>query len=118
MVGRVLGVWMHALAVIVLITACGCTSKEPESEMMGNITVYTAMLPEQVKTYLEIFQKEYPRIKVKSVILITGKLTERLFAERDQPQADVIWGLSVTNLVPMEWYDMLAPYAPTGLKDV
>jgi iron(III) transport system substrate-binding protein len=82
------------------------------------ITVYTALLPENVQTYLASFQREYPTITVTLVRESTGPLTDRLRAERQDPQADVIWGLGVTSLVLLEWEDLLAPYAPAGLSRV
>lgn len=82
------------------------------------ITVYTALLPENVQTYLASFQRAYPTIKVTLVRESTGPLIDRLRAERQNPQADVIWGLGVTSLVLLEWEDLLVPYAPAGLSRV
>jgi iron(III) transport system substrate-binding protein len=82
------------------------------------ITVYTALLPENAQSYLASFQRAYPAIKVTLVRESTGPLIDRLRAERQDPQADVIWGLGVTSLVLLEWEDLLVPYAPAGLSRV
>ena len=45
----------------------------------------------------------------------TGIVTAKLIAEKENPQADIIWGLAATSLLLMKGQDMLEPYAPAGL---
>lgn len=101
-----------------LLVACGNRREEARSLAAREITVYTNILLDQVKTYLADFNKTYPDIKVNVVRDSLGNLNERLLAERADPQADVIWGLAVTSLMFLEWRDMLSPYAPAGLERV
>ena len=101
-----------------LLAACGSKREEAPSPTAGEITVYTNILLDQVKTYLADFHKTYPDIKVNVVRESVGDLTKRLLAERDNPLADVIWGLAVTSLQLLEWRDMLSPYTPAGLERV
>ena len=42
--------------------------------------------------YLAVFNEEYPDITVNVVRESTGIITARLLAEKDNPQADVVWG--------------------------
>jgi iron(III) transport system substrate-binding protein len=46
----------------------------------------------------------------------TGIITAKLLAERDNPQADVIWGLAATSLLLLKSEGMLEPYAPAGVE--
>ena len=99
----------------VLSTACRAPRDEAPVLSQEAITVYTTLLDEEIKTYLAAFQAVYPTAKVKIVQSSTGPLVSRLVAERYHPRADVLWGVDVTNLVLLEWHDMLVPYTPAGL---
>ena len=118
MLYRRLGILCMVGVLAMLLVACGSRGEEASSPTVREITVYTNILLDQVKTYLAEFNKIYPDIKVQVVRGSLGKLNQRLLAERDNPRADVIWGLAVTSLVLLEWRDMLSPYAPAGLERV
>lgn len=79
------------------------------------LTVYTAVEAEDLKRYAEAFNKEHPDIEIKWVRDSTGIVTAKLLAEKDNPQADVIWGLAATSLLLMKGEGMLEPYAPKGM---
>lgn len=81
-----------------------------------NLTVYTAVEAEDLKKYAARFNEDHPDIKIKWVRDSTGIVTAKLLAEKDNPQADVIWGLAATSLLLMKGEDMLEPYAPAGLE--
>ena len=66
------------------------------------LTVYTAVEAEDLKRYAEAFNKEHPDIEIKWVRDSTGIVTAKLLAEKDNPQADVIWGLAATSLLLMK----------------
>jgi iron(III) transport system substrate-binding protein len=80
------------------------------------LTVYTAVEAEDLKRYAETFNKDYPDIKVNWVRDSTGIVTAKLLAEKDNPQADVIWGLAATSLLLLKSEDMLEPYSPKGVE--
>ncbi|MED1783196.1 putative 2-aminoethylphosphonate ABC transporter substrate-binding protein [Brevibacillus fortis] len=88
------------------------------SNASGEINVYTAIEDEQIKTYLTSFKEQYPDIKVNIVRDSTGIMTAKLIAEKDNPQADVIWGLAATSLLVMDDRQMLESYAPKGVDRV
>jgi iron(III) transport system substrate-binding protein len=48
----------------------------------------------------------------------TGVITARLIAEKNNPRADVIWGLSVFSLMQMDALGMLEPYTPKGAEEL
>ncbi|MCO5058726.1 MAG: putative 2-aminoethylphosphonate ABC transporter substrate-binding protein [Rhizobiaceae bacterium] len=82
------------------------------------LTVYTAIEAEDLQRYAETFNKEHPDIKVNWVRDSTGVVTAKLLAEKNNPQADVIWGLAATSLLVLKTEGMLEPYAPKGLDQL
>jgi iron(III) transport system substrate-binding protein len=80
------------------------------------LTVYTAVEAEDLARYAETFNESYPDIKINWVRDSTGIITAKLLAERDNPQADVIWGLAATSLLLLKSEGMLEPYAPAGVE--
>lgn len=79
------------------------------------LTVYTAVEAEDLKRYASAFNKDHPDIKINWVRDSTGVITAKLLAEKNNPQADVVWGLAATSLLMMKSEDMLEPYAPAGV---
>ena len=79
------------------------------------LTVYTAVEAEDLKRYAAAFNEDYPDIEIKWVRDSTGIITAKLLAEKNNPQADVIWGLAATSLLLMKGEGMLEPYAPKGV---
>lgn len=110
-------VWMLLL---LLLTACDSYSFLYQSQQpdTGTITVYTALTQEQVDAYLALFNTEYPNIKVDVFRESTGVVTKKLLDEANDPQADAIWGLSVTSVMIAEWKRLLYAYSPKGLERV
>lgn len=61
-----------------------------------------------------VVQKEHPDIKVNKVRDSTGVVIAKLLAEKDNPQADAVWGLAVSSLLVADQQGMLETYAPRG----
>jgi len=80
------------------------------------LTVYTAVEAEDLKRYAETFNQDHPDIKINWVRDSTGVVTAKLLAEKNNPQADVIWGLAATSLLLLKTEGMLEPYAPKGVE--
>jgi iron(III) transport system substrate-binding protein len=99
-----------ALALMVL----GLAVTAPADEIL----VYTALEDDEIPRYLDLFKKEHPDITVKIVRDSTGIVTAKLLAEKDNPQADLIWGTAATSLMLCKQAGMLVPYAPKGLEKV
>ncbi len=89
-----------------------------EDEATGSITIYTAIEDDQIDYYLEGFKEAYPDIEVNIVRDSTGIITAKLLAEKDNPQADLVWGLAASSLVLADQQGLLEPYAPEGLDKV
>lgn len=82
------------------------------------LTVYTALEPEQLTAYKQAFEAENPDIKIKWVRDSTGIVTAKLLAEKDRPQADAVWGLAASSLAILDQQGMLEPYAPKHLDAI
>lgn len=82
------------------------------------LLVYTALEDDEIPNYLALFEKENPDIQVKIVRDSTGIVTAKLLAEKDNPQADVVWGTAATSLMLCKQAGMLEPYAPKDLSKV
>ena len=87
------------------------TSALAETEL----TVYTAIEAEDLQRYADAFNADHPDIKINWVRDSTGVVTAKLLAEKNNPQADVVWGLAATSLLVLKYEGMLEPYAPKGL---
>jgi iron(III) transport system substrate-binding protein len=98
-----------AAAAVAFIAATGASAQT-------ELTVYTAIEAEDLKRYAETFNKDHPDIKINWVRDSTGIITAKLLAEKNNPQADVIWGLAATSLLLLKTEGMLEPYAPKGVE--
>lgn len=85
-----------------------------EAQQRTRLTVYTALENEQLQPLKQAAEAALRDIEIAWVRDSTGVITARLIAERQNPRADVIWGLSVFSLLQMEGFDMLEPYTPQG----
>jgi len=84
----------------------------------AELTVYTAVEAEDLARYAAEFNKSHPDIKINWVRDSTGIVTAKLLAEKNNPQADVVWGLAATSLLLMKSEGMLEPYAPAGVENL
>ncbi len=98
------------------LTAAGAMTVAGSALAATELTVYTAFEAEDLKRYAKEFNKQYPDIKINWVRDSTGIVTAKLLAEKENPQADVIWGLAATSLLVMKNEGMLTPYAPKGVE--
>lgn len=79
------------------------------------LTVYTAVEAEDLKRYADTFNEDHPDIQINWVRDSTGIVTAKLLAEKNNPQADVVWGLAATSLLLLKSEGMLEAYAPAGV---
>lgn len=84
----------------------------------AEIVIYTALEDDEIPKYLAAFKEDHPEIKVKFIRDSTGVITAKLLAEKDNPQADVIWSVSATSLIVLDDAGLVEPYAPKGLNKV
>lgn len=98
--------------------ACALIGLAPaaEAQQRTRLTVYTALENEQLAPFKQAAEAALRDIEIAWVRDSTGIITARLIAERQNPRADVIWGLSVFSLLQMEALDILEPYTPQGAE--
>ncbi len=106
--GRLLGGSLMAAAALAVMAGSAVAKTE--------LIVYTAIEADDLKRYAEVFNESYPDIEIKWVRDSTGIITAKLLAEKDNPQADVVWGVSATSLMLMKTEGMSLPYAPVGVE--
>jgi iron(III) transport system substrate-binding protein len=99
--------------VVLLALAAGLTG-QAGAQAPVRLTVYTAVENDQLGPYKAAFEADNPGIIIDWVRDSTGVVTARLLAERNNPRADVIWGLAVTSILVFEENNMLEPYTPRG----
>ena len=56
-----------------------------------------------------------PEVEVVWVRDSTGVITARFLAEKDNPRADIVFGLAVTSLIAFEKQGLLETYEPKGV---
>lgn len=88
----------------------------PAGAQRTRLTVYTAIENEQLQPFRQAAERAVPGIEINWVRDSTGIITARLVAERANPRADIIWGLSVFSLLTLEAQDMLEPYTPKAAE--
>lgn len=84
----------------------------------AEITVYTALEDDELAVYTKAFAAAHPEITVNIVRDSTGIITARLLAERDNPQADLVWGTALTSLLVCDQQGMLKGYNPEGIETI
>ncbi len=102
-------------------TTAGATANATDAPAKLDETVlniYTALEDEQVAEYIESFKNAHPDVTVNVTRESTGIITSKLLAEKDNPQADVVWGLSATSLLVLNQQGMLEGYAPNGVDRI
>ncbi|MFR3370873.1 MAG: extracellular solute-binding protein, partial [Clostridioides difficile] len=115
---------LGVLSTLLLSVITGCSTdssgsdSKSDSKTKGDLTVYTAIEEDSIEPYLATFKEKYPDIKLNIVRASTGDITARLLAEKDNPQADVVWGVAATSLLVADDQGMLEPYAPKGSEEI
>ncbi|MGF1695632.1 putative 2-aminoethylphosphonate ABC transporter substrate-binding protein [Vibrio lamellibrachiae] len=82
------------------------------------VTVYTAFETDLLAKYKTAFESENPDIKIKWIRDSTGIMTAKLLAEKNNPRAEVVWGLAGSSMALLKEEGVLQPYQPKGLEDL
>ena len=90
----------------------------PSVYAKDTVVVYTSLENEEVVDYLEFAKQQLPDLDIQAIRLSTGELGARMLAERDNPQADCIWGWAVTNMSEFVPKGMLQPYKAKGADKI
>ena len=106
-----------ALVMSLSLVACGET-KQPDANdgddaatLSGTVVIYSTQTDVDHEVFLEVFNKEDPDVNVEFISGSLGELVARVDAEKENPQADVIFGgLSQTD--GDQYLDLLQEYTP------
>ncbi|HYC63752.1 MAG TPA: putative 2-aminoethylphosphonate ABC transporter substrate-binding protein [Reyranellaceae bacterium] len=86
----------------------------PAFAQKTRLTVYTAIENEQLEPFKKAFEADNPTIEIAWVRDSTGVMTARIIAEKDNPRADVIWGLAASSVGAFASMGLVEPYTPAG----
>ncbi|HYE91498.1 MAG TPA: putative 2-aminoethylphosphonate ABC transporter substrate-binding protein [Terriglobales bacterium] len=103
--------WVLAVALAIALAGVPAWAKD-------TVIVYTAIENEQIAEYKKAYEKALPNVDVRILRLSTGDIAARFMAEKDNMQADVIWGVAATNMLVFKNAGLLEPYAPKGLARI
>jgi iron(III) transport system substrate-binding protein len=106
------------LALVVTATLLALAAVTPAAAQKQTVVIYTAIENEQIAEYKKAYEKSLPNLEVKMLRLSTGDIAARFMAEKDNMQADVIWGVGATNMLQFKNAGLLEPYAPKGLDRI
>ena len=102
-----------ALVMVLSLVACGAKEEAPATEApqaaapeaapeapaekapedyTGNLVVYSPHDADPLNAGVALFQAAYPNINVEVIAAGTGELCQRVVAESENPQGDVLWG--------------------------
>ena len=96
-----------ALGMLFALTSANAEAKAPE-EYKGQLVIYSPHDADPLAAGVALFQKTYPNIEVTTVAAGTGELCQRLVAESENPQGDVLWGGGADTLAAYK--DYFTPY--------
>ncbi|ENM5902594.1 putative 2-aminoethylphosphonate ABC transporter substrate-binding protein [Vibrio mimicus] len=82
------------------------------------VTVYTALETDLLAKYKNVFEKANPDIEIKWVRDSTGIMTAKLLAEKNNPRAEVVWGLAGSSMALLKEQGILKPYTPKGADEL
>ena len=82
------------------------------------LSVYSALENDQLGPYKKAFEAAHPDIEIAWVRDSTGIITARILAEKDNPRADVIWGLGASSVALFDTMGLLLPYSPKGVDQL
>jgi len=111
-----IGTLMRRAALVGAATLAAAFAGAPAFAQKTRLTVYTALENDQLDPFKKAFEADNPAIEIAWVRDSTGVVAAKLMAEKDNPRADVIWGLAASNVGLMASMGMLEPYTPKGTE--
>ena len=100
-----------AATALVLASVFGTQPAAAKDELL----VYTAIEADELAGFKKAFEAKYPDVDIQWVRDSTGIITAKLLAEKDNPKADIVWGLAATSLMLLAEEGYFQPYAPKGV---
>lgn len=88
------------------------------TEDENTLNIYTAIEEEYLDDYLQGFKELYPEIKLNIVRDSSGVVSAKLMIEKDNPRADVAWGIPASSVLMMDKYNIFEPYTSKNLSNI
>ncbi|WP_455382175.1 extracellular solute-binding protein, partial [Salinispira pacifica] len=96
-------------------TAAAVASAPSNTELKGDLVVYSTIFAEYADAMKASFEKKYPGVTVHVVNPGgTEAMMKKLEAEKDNPQADVIHSGATLNYAYAKAQGLIAPYKPNA----
>lgn len=98
---------------ILMITLTSCFNKKNDDV----INIYTGLEEDLVDEYISKFNEKYPDIKVNIIRDSTGVISSKLMIEKDNPIADVVWGINSSNILFLGDSGLYKEYKPFNIEE-
>lgn len=102
-----------SLILVTIITSLLISCNSPDEKDVVNI--YTGLEEDGVTQYIGAFNDRYPDIKVNIIRDSTGVVSSKLMIEKDNPIADVVWGVNSSNILFLDDSNLYKEYNPSNL---
>lgn len=102
--------FFSAVLLLLLVQAGGASAAGTK------LVVYTALEPELLGKYAAAFTQKHPDIAIVWIRDSAGPVAARLLAEKDAPKADVVFGVALSALLPLEGQGVLDSYKALGTE--
>ena len=107
--------WLKSLAYGISV---GLTAMAMSAQAQTALSVYTAYESDDLAPYKKAFEAKHPDIKLNWIRDSTGVIAAKILAEKDNPRADVVWGLAVTNADFLKAQGVFEAYLPESAKKI
>lgn len=108
--------WFTGLGMGLAVAATAAILGVTPAQAKTDLLVYTAVEADELKKFKKAFEGDYPDVNIKWVRDSTGIITSKLLAEKDNPKADIVWGVAATSLLLLSEHNYFQGYAPKGLE--
>lgn len=109
---------LNTLLKTALVGAMAALLTLPVMAQKTRLSVYTALENDQLGPYKQAFEAANPDVEIAWVRDSTGIITARVLAEKDNPRADVIWGLGASSVALFDSMGLLHAYSPKGVEQL
>jgi iron(III) transport system substrate-binding protein len=109
---------LRSLIASAAVAAMSALVAGPALAQKTRITVYSALENDQLGPYKQAFEAANPDVEIAWVRDSTGVITARILAEKDNPRADIIWGLGASSVALFDSMGLLEGYTPKGVEQV
>ncbi len=83
------------MTLIALSVLLGCQGKSGTKSLL----VYTALEEDTLVTFVDLWERQYPEIRLDFIRDSSGVISARYEAELQNPQADILWAAALSSLV-------------------